>query len=602
VFRPTFDVRKCKYIWLGTTLRFDAFQFLFEENEHGVFQAHAYPFEEGTSTFIVECDDASFKAAGLGEKSIEEGVAYCERLFAKHLKGHRLLSNASTWISFPTVKTGTWHHRNLVILGDAAHTAHFSIGSGTKLAMEDAIGLAKALADNPGSVPAALAAYEEERRPMIERFQKAAQDSLVFFENIKRYAGQSNTQFAFNLLTRSKRITYDNLRLRDPGFVEQVTREFTARCKAEPTSEGELPPPMFTPFSIRGMRVENRVVVSPMCMYSAHEGVPNDFHLVHYGARAMGGAGLLFTEMTDVSREARITPGCTGMYAPEHVTAWKRIVDFVHERSKAKFCLQLGHAGRKGSTRLLWEGMDEPLETGNWPIVAASPIPYYPHGQVPREMTRKDMDEVVANFARAAKMADEAGFDMIEVHMAHGYLLAGFLSPLTNVRTDEYGGPIANRLRFPLEVFDGARAAFPKHKPMSVRISATDWAEGGLTDEDCLAIARALAEHGCDIIDVSAGQTVADAKPVFGRMFQTPFSDLVRHGSGLPTIAVGNISSGDQVNTIVAAGRADLCALARPHLDDPAFTLHAAKEQGYPDVFWPNQYILAKPRPRPKAV
>lgn len=595
VFKPSLDQRKCKYIWCGTHKIFDAFTFLFEENEHGLFQVHAYRFDAETSTFIVECDEETWRNAGLDRMSPEDGAKYLQRVFAKYLDGNPLLLNKSTWINFATVRCETWRHGNVVLIGDAAHTAHFSIGSGTKLAIEDAILLADAIERHPGQVEKALETYEEERRPMVLRIQKAAQDSLDWFENTKRHAKADLLPFAFGLLSRSKRIGWENLSVRDPELLDRVRIDFAKKAGAY--REGEpVPPPMFTPFTLRNMRLENRVVVSPMCMYSAEDGTPNDFHLVHYGAKAMGGAGLVFTEMTDVSREGRITPGCAGMYLPEHMEAWKRIVDNVHRWSKAKICMQLGHAGRKGSTKLMWEGIDQPLANGNWPLISASPIPYHPHSQVPKEMDRADMDLVRDQFVRSAQMAEQAGFDMIEVHFAHGYLLASFLSPLTNVRTDEYGGSLENRMRFPLEVFRAVRAVWPAEKPMSVRISATDWQEGGFEVEDAVVLARALKEAGCDVIDVSTGQTTPDAKPIFGRMWQTRFSEQVRNEVGIPTIAVGNISSADQVNTILAAGRADLCALARPHLADPAWTIHAAEAQGWRGQHWPAPFSAAKPR------
>lgn len=596
VFQPDLDVRRCKYIWLGTTRVFDSFTFVFEQNEHGVFQAHAYRFDAETSTFIVECDERSWRNAGLDRMSVDEALLYLEGLFGKYLQGQRLLSNRSSWINFVTVRNRTWHHGNVVLLGDAAHTAHFSIGSGTKLAMEDAIALVRAFQVHR-DVPTALAAYEAERRPVVERTQRAAQDSLTWFENVRRHCRLEPLQFAFSLLTRSKRISYDNLKLRDPSLVERVTDWYARTQSAMDVVPVPAPPPMFTPLRLRGLVIPNRVVVSPMCMYSAEDGTPNDFHLVHLGSRALGGAGLIFTEMTDVSPEGRITPGCAGMYKPEHVQAWKRIVDFVHRYSRAKIGIQLGHAGRKGATRKMWEGMDEPLEEGGWPLISASPIPYLPHSQVPREMTREDMDKVRDDFVRAARMADEAGFDILELHMAHGYLLASFISPLTNVRRDEYGGSLENRMRFPLEVFDAVRAVWPEDKPMAVRLSATDWKDGGLTGEDAVEIARMLKAHGCDLIDVSTGQTVPDARPVYGRMYQTPFSEQIRNEVGIPTITVGNITTADQVNTILAAGKADLCALARPHLRDPHWTLHAATELDY-DLDWPVQYLPGKPRPR----
>jgi len=594
VFRPNLDFRKNRYIWLGTHKRFDAFTFIFEENEHGLFQVHAYRFDAETSTFIVECDETSWRNAGLDRMRPEEGAKYLERVFAKWLDGNPLLLNQSSWINFVTVRNERWRAGNVVLIGDAAHTAHFSIGSGTKLAIEDAILLADALRRHPASVEKALEVYEEERRPMVARLQKAAQDSLDWFENTRRHVQHEPERFVFSLMTRSKRIGWENLGVRDPELVRRVGALF---AKEAGVAGSPPPPPMFTPFRLREMTLQNRVVVSPMCMYSAKDGLVDDFHLVHYGARAMGGAGLVITEMTDVSAEGRITPGCAGMYEPAHVAAWKRIVDFVHERSAAKICLQLAHAGRKGSTRRMWEGIDEPLDEGNWPLLAPSPLPYLPHGQVPKEMDRADMDLVRDQFVRSTRMAEEAGFDMIEVHFAHGYLLSSFLSPLTNVRRDEYGGSLENRMRYPLEVFRAMRAAWPAHKPMSVRISATDWVEGGFEAEDAVVLARALKEAGCDIVHVSTGQTTREARPVFGRMWQTRFSDQVRNEAKIPTIAVGNISTADQVNTILAAGRADLCALARPHLADPHWTLRAAAEQGFEGLAWPPQYAPGRPRP-----
>ncbi len=588
-FKPSLDFRNARYIWLGTKKRFDAFTFYFEENAHGMFQAHAYRFNAEASTFIVECDEASFRAAGLEHATERESIAYAEKLFAKHLNGEKLLANKSPWNQFVTVKNEKWHHGNVVLLGDAAHTAHFSIGSGTKLAMEDSIALVKALLEH-GDVSQALVAYEQERRPIVERIQKAAHDSLLWFENVKRYKDLDPAQFAFSLLTRSKRITYDNLKLRDPKFAAEVTRRFT-------TSNA---PPMFTPLTLRELVVPNRVVVSPMCMYSAVDGTVNDFHLVHLGARAAGGAGLVMAEMTNVSREGLITPGCAGMYLPEHVTAWKRIVDHIHATSVSKIGLQLGHAGRKGSTKRMWEGSDRPLDSGNWPIMSASPLPYFPDSQVPREMNRADMDRVKEEYVRATRYAEEAGFDLLEIHMAHGYLLASFLSPLTNHRSDAYGGTRERRMAFPLEVFDAVRAAWPKQKPISVRISATDWLPGGTCDEDVLALARALKTHGVDIIDCSAGMTTPNSRPQFyGRMYQAYWADMVRNEVKIPTMTVGNISTGDQVNTLVLSGRADLCALARPHLVNPHFTLSAAIEQGYPGVFVPPPYGIVRPVTQP---
>ena len=601
-FEPTVDWRPNRYVWLGTTRPFPAFTFYFKRDRHGLWRVHAYQYEPEGSTFIVEATEATWRAAGMDRADESATLAFCEELFREELQGHRLLTNRSVWRSFGTLRNQRWHHGNVVLLGDAAHTVHFSVGSGTKLAMEDAVALARALVRAPtGDIPAALTAYEAERRPAVESLQRAAQVSLQWFEDTERYMDLVPIQFAFNLLTRSLRITHDNLQVRDPKFVGDVDRWFAARTAeqsgvAVPVSPP--PPPLFTPFRLRDLLLVNRVVVSPMCQYCAVDGTPNDWHLVHLGARALGGAGLVFTEMTDVSREGRISPGCTGIYKPEHVVAWKRIVDFVHANSAAKIGLQLGHAGRKGSTRLAWDGMDEPLNDGNWEIIAASPIPYFPHSQVPRAMEGRDMEAVRDDFVRAGRMAEQAGFDILEIHFAHGYLLASFISPLTNHRTDEYGGSLANRMRFPLNVFDAVRAVWPEHKPISVRISAVDWAPGGTEPTDAVDIARLLRAHGCDIVDVSAGQTVPDAKPVYGRQFQTPFADRVRHDAGIPTMAVGNISSYTDVNTILAAGRADLCVLARAHLWDPYWTRHAAHEMGYA-LPWPPQYATLdtyKPR------
>jgi anthraniloyl-CoA monooxygenase len=594
------DERPNRFVWLGTTRPFPAFTFYFKRDKHGLWRVHAYQYEHGHSTFIVEATEATWRSAGMDKASEGETVAFCEALFNEELQGHRLLKNRSLWRSFVTVKNAQWSHGNVVLVGDAAHTAHFSVGSGTKLAIEDSIALAGALR-RLGDVPAALAAYEAERRPAVESLQRAAQVSLQWFEDTERYMDLKPLQFAFNLLTRSLRITHDNLKVRDPKFVASIDEWYADQAARQSHSPLPTPPPppMFTPFKLRELVLSNRVVVSPMCQYIAEDGMPNDWHLVHLGSRAIGGAGLVFSEMTDVSHEGRISPGCTGMYVPQHVTGWKRVVDFVHTNSGAKIAIQLGHAGRKGSTQRMWEGMDEPLPAGNWPIISASPLPYYPHSQVPKEMARADMDQVKEDFVRAAEMSDEAGFDLLELHFAHGYLLASFISPLTNQRTDSYGGSLENRMRFPLEVFDAVRAVWPAHKPMSVRISAVDWAPGGMQPADAVDVARLLKAHDCDITDVSAGQTVAEAKPQYGRQFQTPFADRIRHEVGIATMAVGNISSYQDVNTILAAGRADLCVLARAHLWDPYWTRHAAYEQGYP-LPWPDPYAtLNRYKPRP---
>jgi anthraniloyl-CoA monooxygenase len=591
-FQPRIDARRNKFVWLGTTYPFPAFTFIFKPSEYGLWRVHAYRYDATHSTFILETTEDTWRRAGLAEATEDDTLAFAERLFARELDGHRLLKNRSVWRNFPIVSNARWSHGNVVLVGDAAHTAHFSIGSGTKLAIEDSIALARALQSH-ADVASALAAYEAERRPEVASLQRAAQVSLEWFEDAERYHGRLEPiPFAFSLLTRSLRVTHENLKVRDAKFVESVDRWCAdqASMQTRRAVSGPPPPPMFTPFRLRDLVLWNRVVVSPMCQYSAEDGTPNDWHLVHLGSRAMGGAALVMAEMTDVSREGRISPGCTGMYKPEHVAAWRRIVEFVHSQTRAAIGMQLAHAGRKGSTRRLWEGIDEPLPDGNWPLISASPLSFLPHGQVPRAMDRRDMDAVRDDFVRAARMADEAGFDLLELHFAHGYLLASFLSPLTNRRDDEYGGSLAARARYPLEVFEAVRAAWPAAKPMSVRISATDWAPGGFTPDDAVELARMLKAHGCDIVDVSAGQTVSDAEPVYGRLYQTPFSDRVRQEAGIPTMTVGAVTTYADVNSIIAAGRADLCVLARAHLYDPYWTLHAAWEQGV-ELPLPNQYI-----------
>lgn len=595
-FQVDVDVRSNKFVWLGTTKVFDAFTFAFEETEHGWIWAHAYRFAPDCSTFIVECSESVWRRFGFDTMGQAEAIATCERVFAKYLDGHKLQSNAShlvgsaAWLNFKRIKCDNWAVGNIILLGDAAHTAHFSIGSGTKLALEDAIKLAEVL-NRPGlSHSEALAEYQAERNLEVLKLQNSARNSTEWFETLDRYLHFEPLQFAYSLLTRSQRISHENLRLRDKEWLEGVERWFWKRATGGATNK--TAPPMFAPFRMREMEVENRVTVSPMAMYSAVDGVPNDFHFVHYGERALGGAGLLFTEMTCVSPEGRISPGCTGMWNETQLAAWKRIVDFVHSNSKAKICLQLGHSGAKGSTRVGWEEDNAPLDEGNWPVMAASDVPWSPANQVPRPMTRADMDLVRDQFVAAVRMGIECGFDMVELHAAHGYLLSGFLTPLQNKRTDEYGGSLDNRLRYPLEVFRAMREAWPSDRPMSVRISATDWAgDQGITPDESVEIAQAFAREGADLIDVSAGQTWTGAQPVYGRMFQTPFSDKLRNEAKLATMAVGNIYEPDHANSILAAGRADLVALARPHLIDPFWTLRAAAQLDYRDVHVPPQYL-----------
>ena len=589
-FRPSVDMRPNRFAWMGSTKPLDAFTFSFRETPHGIFIAHAYQYEPGHSTWVMETDPDTFARAGLERMTEAESAQFLEGVFAEDLAGHSLLTNRSTWRRFPMIRNARCVMGRVVLLGDAKATAHFSIGSGTKLAMEDAIALFESMRTH-ADVPGALAHFETARRDEVERTQHAADVSLVWFEHIARFARMDPVQFAFGLMTRSKSITYDNLRLRAPAFVDATDRMFanTVRAAGFDVDADRPAPPMFQPFRMRGLAVANRVVVSPMCMYSAESGTPGDFHLVHYGSRAMGGAGLLFTEMTCVAADARITPGCAGLYTDAHQAAWTRIVDFARAHGDTRLCLQLGHAGRKGSSRLMWDGMDRPLAEGGWPVIAPSPLPYYPDSQIPREMTRADMDRVTGEFVASAQRGLCCGFDMLELHAAHGYLLASFLSPLTNHRTDEYGGDLDNRLRFPLEVFAALRAVWPADKPMSVRISATDWQDGGTSGEDAVEIARAFTRAGADLIDVSSGQTTPEAAPVYGRMFQTPFADQVRNDASVATMCVGSITTPDQINTILAAGRADLVALARPHLVDPFFTLRAAAQYGVP-VAAPVQY------------
>ncbi|MFS2027887.1 bifunctional salicylyl-CoA 5-hydroxylase/oxidoreductase [Massilia sp. CT11-137] len=607
-FRPSVETRRCRFVWLGTKQTFDAFTFVFKETPFGWFQAHVYQFDGDTSTFIVETPEDAWRRAGLADMPQEAGIAFCERLFAEHLDGHPLLSNAThlrgaaIWIAFPRIVCEQWVHWNgglpVVLMGDAAHTAHFSIGSGTKLALEDAIELARCLRDHGSDVRAALEAYQASRSVEVLKIQSAARNSMEWFENVERYGALDAEQFAYSMLTRSQRISHENLRLRDPGYVAHFEDWFARRACAQAgvaLPENTHVPPMFTPLRVRDVFLKNRIVVSPMAQYSAVDGVPGDYHLVHLGARAMGGAALVMAEMTCVSADARITPACPGMYAPEHTAAWQRIVAFVHGRTDARIGIQLGHAGPKGSTRPMWDGIDQPLPDRNWPLIAASEQQYLPGiSQVARAATEADLVRVEADFVRATLAADAAGFDWLELHCAHGYLLSSFISPLTNRREDEYGGSLENRCRYPLRVFRAMRAVWPAGKPMSVRISAHDWVDGGITPADAVHIARLFKEAGADMIDCSSGQVSKEEKPVFGRMYQTPFADRIRNEAGIPTIAVGSIYEADHANSIIAAGRADLCAVGRPHLANPAWTLAEAARIGVTAVAWPKQYLAGK--------
>jgi anthraniloyl-CoA monooxygenase len=607
-FQPDLVSRSNRYIWLGTDKLYDAFTFDFRRTEHGWFQAHIYKFDDKTSTFIVETTEEAFEAHGLGQLDQDGSIAFCEGLFAEVLGGARLMTNArhlrgSAWLNFQRLICGRWSHYNgrshVVLMGDAAHTAHFAIGSGTKLAIDDAVELTRQFelhGHGAEQIPAVLAAYEAVRRVDVARIQNAARNAMEWFEVVgRRYADTLEPpQFMYSMLTRSQRISHENLRLRDKAWLENYERWFARRSGLTVPDNGRALPPMFTPYAVRGVTLPNRIVVSPMAMYSAVDGAPNDFHLVHLGARAMGGAGLVFGEMTCPSPDARITPGCLGLWNEAQAAGWKRIVDFVHANSAAKFGIQLGHAGRKGSTKVAWDGMDEPLDGGNWPLISASAIPYLKESQVPKAMDRDDIARITRDFARATALAAGTGADWLELHCAHGYLLSSFLSPLTNLRTDDYGGSHANRARFPLEVFRAIRAAWPADRPISVRLSCHDWADGGNTPEDAAIFAQMFKDAGADLIDCSSGQVTTDAQPVYGRMYQTPFSDKIRNEIRIPTIAVGAISEADHANSIIAAGRADLCAIARPHLADAAWTLHEAARVGMTEMPWPKQYLTAK--------
>ena len=602
-FSPQIEFGTCKFWWLGTSRKFDdAFTFIFEQTEHGLVWAHAYQFDANTAAFVVECSHATWEAFGFESMSHAESVAVCERIFAENLGGHPLMMDATNatnatnakgaaWLNFPRVQCKRWSHRNVVLLGDAAATAHFSIGGGTQLAMEGAVTLAQALVEE-ATIPQACTIYEDRHRLAVLRHQSAARNSMAWFEGVARYAGLDPVQFAYSLLTRSRRVGHENVRLRDPRWLESAEQWFQERAGARYNT---VRAPMFAPIALRELRLGNRVVVAPMAQYKAIDGRPRDWHLVHYAERAKGGAGLVTTEMTAISPEGRITPGCTGLYADEHIAAWKRITEFVHRETDAKICCQLGHSGSKGSTQLGWEAMNAPLPDGNWPLLAASPVAWSPENQRPRAMTRKDMATVTADFVDATHRADEAGFDMLELHCAHGYLLSSFITPITNLRQDRYGGSLENRLRFPIQVFRAVRAVWPAHKPISVRISADDWVdEGGVTAEASVEVAVAFKRAGADICHVSSGQTSTRAKPVYGRMFQTPLADRIRNEAHMATIAVGNIYKADHVNTILLAGRADLVCMARPHLVDPYWTLHVAAGLGDHQSQWPLPYLAGR--------
>ena len=594
VFKPDVDMRTCQFVWLGTHQKFDdAFTFIFEKTKHGWVWAHAYQFDNDTATFIVECSQQTFDAFGFDTLSQQESILICEEIFKNNLSGNKLMTNAnhirgSAWIRFPRVLCDNWFHKNIVLLGDSSATAHFSIGSGTKLALESAISLAKHI-DAENNTTKAFKKYEDERKLEVFRLQSAARNSVEWFEDVERYLDLDPVQLNYSLLTRSQRISHENLRERDPLWLESAEKWFQKQAGNNKTKNVRAP--MFAPFKLREMKLSNRIVVSPMAQYKAKDGCPTEWHFVHYAERAKGGAALVYTEMTCVSPEGRITLGCPGLYASEHEKQWQKLTKFIHEETSAKICCQIGHSGRKGSTQLGWEKMDAPLKENNWPTLSASPIPWSSENPIPKELDESDMTLVIDEFVSATKMANRAGFDMIELHAAHGYLISSFISPKSNIRRDQYGGSLENRMRFPLRVFKAMREAWPESKPMSVRISATDWLESeGVTPDEAVSIAKMFSEQGADIIDVSAGQTSIDANPVYGRMFQTPFSDRIRNEAKIQTMAVGNIYEADHVNSILMAGRADLVCLARPHLSDPYWTLHTAAANGDREMKWPLPY------------
>ena len=594
IFKPDQDLRECQFVWLGTKQKFDdAFTFIFEKTKHGWVWAHAYQFDSDTATFIVECSQDTFDAFGFNNLTQAESINICQDIFKNYLDNNTLMTNAnhirgSAWIKFPRVLCEKWSHKNIVLLGDASATAHFSIGSGTKLALESAISLANNLVIEKNHI-LAFKKYEESRKLEVLRLQSAAKNSVEWFEGVERYLDLDPIQLKYSLLTRSQRISHENLRQRDPEWLNQAEKWF--QIKAGVSSNEKVRAPMFAPFKLRELELKNRIVVSPMAQYKAVNGCPTDWHFVHYAERAKGGAGLIYVEMTCVSPEGRITPGCTGLYSQEHELSWKRIIDFIHLETEAKISCQIGHSGRKGSTQLGWEKMDAPLKNGNWPIISASPIPWSKNNAVPDEITELKMEEVLKQFISSTEMANRAGFDMIELHAAHGYLISSFISPKSNTRNDKYGGSLDNRMRYPLRVAKAMRKIWPKEKPMSVRISANDWVgEEGVTPQESVKIAKMFKAIGIDIIDVSAGQTSDEAKPVYGRMFQTPFSDRIRNEAGINTMAVGNIYEADHVNSILMAGRADLVCIARPHLSNPYWTLHAGVSIGDRSEKWLKPY------------
>lgn len=584
-FGTKIEMKKNRFVWLGSTKPLDAFTYYFRNTEHGLIVAHSYQYQEGMSTWIFECSEETWQKHGFEVTNEEDTIAKMQTIFAQELDGHPLISNKSHWRQFPHVTNENWYHKNIVLIGDAKATAHYSIGSGTKLAMDSAIGLSDAIIANPTDVQAAFQQYDKSRRNTVEMIQHAALVSLDWFENMNRHNQHPFYQFAFGCMTRAKKVTFENLRLRDKSFTDKVLKEFNDNCQTELVET----PAAFTPFQLRNLQLQNRIVMSPMGQYSAENGLVNDWHFQHYTSRAVGGLGLILTEMTAVSENGRITEGCAGIYTENQLTEWKRINDFIHNYTQTKIGIQLGHSGRKGATKKPWE---DSFTGTSWELLSASAIPFNENSNRPKEMTLEDMNLVTAQFVQATKNADAANFDMIELQAHHGFLLASFLSPLTNTRNDEFGGNIENRLKFPLRVFTEMRNAFPKEKPMSVRISASDWVQNGISEQDIITIATAFKNVGADIINVSTGNTVAGQKPQTGRMWQTPFSDAVRNTVHIPTITTGYIQDIDQINTIILNGRADLVALGRPLLLDANFVRNAQAYEQFQPTDIPNPYKM----------
>ena len=582
-FGTKIQLKSNRFVWMGSTKPLDAFTYFFRSTPFGMIVAHTYQYEEGMSTWIFECTNETWEKLQFEVENEANTVSKLSEIFKEELDGHPLITNKSHWRQFPHVTNKNWHHNNIVLLGDAKATAHFSIGSGTKLAMDCAIGLFDALMANPDNVQNTFLQYEKTRRNPVEMIQYAASVSLEWFENMNRYEKYPFYQFSFGCMTRSKKVTYENLRLRDQSYTDKVLEEFNQINKNNTNAAA------FSTFKLRGLELSNRIVMSSMGQYAAIDGLVNNWHFQHYTSRAIGGLGLIITEMTAVDSNGRITLGCAGIYNEEQVVEWKKITDFVHEHTATKIGIQLGHSGRKGAVKKPWEGTNEPIDNA-WELLSASAIAFNDKMAIPKEMNANDIQNVINQFANAAKNAEKAGFDMIELQAHHGFLLASFLSPLTNNRTDEFGGSVENRLKFPLQVFNAIRENFPSEKPISVRISATDWAESGISQEDVLFIASEFKKAGADIINVSTGNTVENQNPKTGRMWQVPFSDMVRNEAEVATITAGSITDIDQINTIILSGKADLVALGKPLLLDPYFVRKAQAYEQITITDIPNPY------------